>query len=166
MITGGGMGPRDNVQTLYGLSTDTKPAAGAGNGWAFVEIDTGKLYFYDVDGSQWIEWSGSGGGSQVETTIIPLQSVNAVSVQGLPAYLAQISGDIVAPNIGDTVTVTYDGTDYTVVAADYLGQAVMLGEASDGAPDFTNYPFMAFFAEGQQGLYCETSGSHTIKATK
>ncbi len=106
-------------------------------------------------------------GNSVETapvTLIPQQSVSAVSVQGMPAYLAQISGDIVAPNIGDTVTVTYDGTDYTVVAADYLGQAVMLGEASDGAPVFSNYPFMAFFAEGQQGLYCETSGSHTIKA--
>ena len=57
MVTGGGMDARSNVQTLYGLSTDlTKPTDGIGNGWAFVEMDTGKLYFYDAEGAQWIEW--------------------------------------------------------------------------------------------------------------
>lgn len=56
MITGGGMDPRDNVQTLYGTSTDTKPTEGVGNGWAFVEMDTGTLYFFDGEGQQWLEW--------------------------------------------------------------------------------------------------------------
>lgn len=42
--------------TLYGLSTDAKPTEGIGNGSAFIEMDTGKLYFYDAAGEQWIEW--------------------------------------------------------------------------------------------------------------
>ena len=45
--------------TLYGLSTDDpKPTEGIGNGSCFVEMDTGKLYFYDASegGSGWIEW--------------------------------------------------------------------------------------------------------------
>ena len=41
------------VVTYYGLSTDTKPAAG--NGDAFIEMDTGKVYFYDAE-SDWTEW--------------------------------------------------------------------------------------------------------------
>ena len=48
--------------TLFGLSTDTpKPTEGIGNGSAFIEMDTGKIYFYDASegGSGWIEWGGS-----------------------------------------------------------------------------------------------------------
>lgn len=56
MITFGGMRPEDNVQTLYGLSTDSKPTAGIGNGWSFIEIDTGKVYFFDAAGASWTEW--------------------------------------------------------------------------------------------------------------
>lgn len=43
-----------------GLSTDTKPNEtkdGVGNGAAFIEMDTGKLYFYDADSKQWVEFS-------------------------------------------------------------------------------------------------------------
>lgn len=47
-----------SAATLYGLSTDTKPTDGIGNGSAFIEMDTGKLFFYDASegGSGWIEW--------------------------------------------------------------------------------------------------------------
>ena len=41
--------------TLYGLSTDSKPTANISNGTAFVEMDTGKLYFYNAAGDVWIE---------------------------------------------------------------------------------------------------------------
>lgn len=43
--------------TIYGLSTDTKPAAAA-NGSAFVEMDSGKLYFFNAAGNAWVEWGG------------------------------------------------------------------------------------------------------------
>lgn len=45
--------------TYYGLSTETKPTTNVENGSSFVEMDTGKLYFYDTAGEQWIEWGAS-----------------------------------------------------------------------------------------------------------
>lgn len=44
---------------LRGLSTDEKPTEINGkvidNGSTFVEIDTGKVYLYDLDGETWNE---------------------------------------------------------------------------------------------------------------
>lgn len=37
-----------------GLSTDTKPS-NVGTGSIFVEVDTGKVFFYNQDGGTWIE---------------------------------------------------------------------------------------------------------------
>ena len=48
----------------YCKSTDTKPVGGISNGQALVEMDTGKIYFYDAAGnagSEWIEWTQSSG---------------------------------------------------------------------------------------------------------
>lgn len=45
------------ISTYYGLSTDTpKPTEGVGNGSAFIEMDTGKIYFYDLANTTWLEW--------------------------------------------------------------------------------------------------------------
>ncbi len=38
------------------LSTDTKPTSGILNGSVLIEMDTGKIYFYDEAGAQWREW--------------------------------------------------------------------------------------------------------------
>lgn len=44
---------------LRGLSTDTKPTEIGGksvdNGSVFIEIDTGKLFFYDLENEEWKE---------------------------------------------------------------------------------------------------------------
>lgn len=44
---------------LRGLSTDTKPTEigdkTIANGSVFIEIDTGKMYLYDLDNEQWNE---------------------------------------------------------------------------------------------------------------
>lgn len=44
---------------LRGLSTDTKPTEIDGktinNGSVFIEIDTGKIFFYDLENEQWKE---------------------------------------------------------------------------------------------------------------
>ncbi len=37
------------------LSTDDKPTAGMPNGSTCIEIDTGKVYLFDLDGNQWHE---------------------------------------------------------------------------------------------------------------
>ena len=44
---------------LRGLSTDTKPTEISNktidNGSTFIEIDTGKIYFYDLENEEWKE---------------------------------------------------------------------------------------------------------------
>lgn len=49
----------DREIELRGLSTDTKPTEVDGkdvpNGTVFVEIDTGKIYFYDLENQLWKE---------------------------------------------------------------------------------------------------------------
>jgi len=47
---------RENtLAVFYGLSTDTKPT-GVENGRKFIEMDTGKTYYYSASGSgEWID---------------------------------------------------------------------------------------------------------------
>lgn len=40
---------------LRGLSTDEKPIENIENGSVFIEIDTGKIYMYDLENEQWME---------------------------------------------------------------------------------------------------------------
>lgn len=45
------------IVTMMGLSTDSKPTdSSIGNGSAFIEMNTSKLYFYDAAGESWKEW--------------------------------------------------------------------------------------------------------------
>ena len=46
---------KEIVGELRGLSTDTKPID-ADNGCIFIEMDTGKIYFYDKENTQWREF--------------------------------------------------------------------------------------------------------------
>lgn len=48
---------------MVGLSTDTKPTGvSVGNGWSYIEMDTGKVFFYNAEDEEWLEFAGSGGG--------------------------------------------------------------------------------------------------------
>lgn len=38
--------------TLYGLSSESKPTT-YGNGSKFIEVDTGKTYYFDATGCEW-----------------------------------------------------------------------------------------------------------------
>lgn len=44
---------------IYCLSTDTQPT-NVPNGSICIEMDTGKIYFFDAAGSTWIEFGGGG----------------------------------------------------------------------------------------------------------
>jgi len=48
----------DAPHTYYGLSTDEKPAD-ANNSSRYIEMDTGKVFFFDADGAEWLEVGGS-----------------------------------------------------------------------------------------------------------
>lgn len=43
------------AEEYRGLSTDTKPTS-CGNGSVFIEMDTGKIYFFDASTGDWLEW--------------------------------------------------------------------------------------------------------------
>lgn len=40
---------------LRGLSTDEKPTEDVSNGTIFIEMDTGKIYMYDLENEEWKE---------------------------------------------------------------------------------------------------------------
>ena len=45
-----------DFSTFFGLHDDEKPTGDdITNGSVFVEIDTGKVYFYDAENEQWLE---------------------------------------------------------------------------------------------------------------
>lgn len=46
---------KQTVKTYAGLSTDTKPVENTENGSTFLEMDTGDLYIFDKQNSQWRE---------------------------------------------------------------------------------------------------------------
>lgn len=48
-----------------GLSTDEKPVESVDNGDEFQEIDTGKVYKFDIDTTQWYEQPTGGGGVSI-----------------------------------------------------------------------------------------------------
>ena len=43
------------IGTYYGLRTDSKPTEGVANGSCFLEMDTGKVYFFNAASSTWVE---------------------------------------------------------------------------------------------------------------
>ena len=48
---------KDLKQTYIGLSTDDKPPADKlNNGAVFIEMDTSKIYFWDAENAEWLEW--------------------------------------------------------------------------------------------------------------
>lgn len=56
------MAIRQEGNTYYGLSTDTKPTGAVLNGREFREMDTGKKYLFDAENGEWLEQPEEGGG--------------------------------------------------------------------------------------------------------
>lgn len=50
--------PRHYVEGAC-LSTDTKPTTQIANGSCLIEMDTGKVFFYDEAGISWKEFGGA-----------------------------------------------------------------------------------------------------------
>lgn len=62
-----------------------------------------------------------------------------------------------------TITVTFDGTDYTCPRIDLYGY-YLYGGFNEQGPTFTEYPFAIQSQSGINGIYTETAGEHTIAA--
>ena len=50
-----GISDNNHPTTYYGLSTDTKPTKNVINGAIFIEINTGKAFFFDRANTTWLE---------------------------------------------------------------------------------------------------------------
>lgn len=89
---------------MVGLSTDSKPTGvSVGNGWSFIEMDTGKVFFYNAADEEWLEFAGSGGGGG--------QGGSNVLVVGL-----------------DTATMTLDKTWQEIHDADFAVIKTVFGD--------------------------------------
>ena len=42
------------IADLFGTSLDTKPATGYATGSTFTEVDTGDIYLFNEDASEWV----------------------------------------------------------------------------------------------------------------
>ena len=50
-------GTYSGVANYFGLTTDDMPTGDdVANGSRFIEMDSGKIYLYDAEGAQWLEW--------------------------------------------------------------------------------------------------------------
>lgn len=124
---------------LMGLSTDTKPTGtfsgyNVGENSVYLEMDTGKLYFFN--GNTWEEMSMSGGGSGA----------------GLPAVTSEDDGKVLGVVNGAWGKMDIgSGDEYETVAEIAVGQMQKYGELyAYGIPDGTEPPISdEDFASGQ-----------------
>ena len=98
-----------------GLSTDEKPVESVDNGDEFQEIDTGKVYKFDIDTAQWYEQPTGGG------TSVVLDSIEVFTPPNKTIY---------------TVGQTFDTTGMQIIARYNLGLSKIVTEytySPDGA---------------------------------
>lgn len=90
------------ISTYYGLSTDSKPTEGVGNGSAFIEMDTSKVYFFDVDNITWREW---GAASNATSNAASTLSMTRPSLTLGNSFSPDVEGDmpVMAEDVPDVV---------------------------------------------------------------
>lgn len=130
---------------LVGLSTDTKPTGvSVGNGWSFIEMDTGKVFFYNAEDEEWLEFAGSGGGGGQggsEMLVIHGDSSTMALDKTWTEIAAANAAVIVLDFGGNAIQRAY--VTYTYIEANkYCVEAV----ASDGVP--MGVKFSATSADG------------------
>ena len=91
------------------------------------------------------------------------ETVTTATGEGEPAPVGMLTYAewLSAPSI----TVTFNGTDYTVQMIDNGDSAHIYGEIGAQGPSFANYPFCIIsLSQGMNLLYTEISGTYTIVA--
>lgn len=122
---------------MVGLSTDTKPTGvSVGNGWSFIEMDTGKVFFYNAEDEEWLEFAGTGGGGG--------QGGSNVLIVGM-----------------DMATHTLDKTWTEIKNADY---PVVVIEADENTKQWMNI-LSAEYENGLYTVHVTIDGSAVVFAT-
>ena len=114
---------------MVGLSTDDKPTGlNIGNGWSFIEMDTGKVYFYNAADSEWIEFAGSGGGGQGGNSVLV---VHETWSDEYTAVLDKTAAEILAayPFVSKEFDTSADGG--------YVGKSMLTQYSSENGHNFS-----------------------------
>lgn len=82
-----------------------------------------------------------------------------VTTAGSSMYKATLAYSVTID--ADSITVTFDSTEYTCSRIDASG-GYYYGGFSTSGPDFTNYPFAIESINGVNKVYTETASTHTI----
>ena len=152
------------------LSTDTKPTDGIANGSLCLEMDTGKIYAFNEEASEWIEIgssSGGGGGDDGDLIFITEETITTEA----DSVVGTASGEFSYSSVikSGTIIVTFDGTEYECSRIDgndtyYYGGYSFV---DPDQPDFSEYPFIIFSEFYEEPVYnvlvTENAGTYTVK---
>lgn len=135
-------GSKNFIGELRGLSTDTKPSEIEGheitNGCIFLEMDTGKIYFYDLENDTWHEFkNGSSPSPTPVTSYLTLGQYKIYNSDGtrvLDEYsdYTNVTGSLVNYDTGDTI---WEFNDEAPIGAGFVEAGtyqLFVQSASDG----------------------------------
>lgn len=173
------MAIRQEGNTYYGLSTDTKPTGAVLNGREFREMDTGKTYLFDEENGEWLEQpeegGGGGGGSTTLSGLTDVDISNPSNGQTLVYNASAGKWENGAGGGGgtpDMIILTTDytgmwtGATYSIIAGSYSALRAKLvahnpavvclcvEQSGDGFSSYTEYvPFLVTLGVGAEEDY-------------
>lgn len=163
-----------NAPDYRGLSSDSKPTATV-NGASFIEIDTGELFFFDGENSEWCKVGTGGGSSDEPMTDVIFEGTVTTEDSGYGDYAAQFNTDYDLSSIEDNAlcVINYHGHDYmcTVTSTSFASSThYRLGASPDpetDVVDFSEYPFLITWGISEEQiappeLITETGGDHYL----
>lgn len=158
------------VVEMVCLSTDTKPTD-YGNGSLCLEMDTGKIFAYDEEDTEWDEQtatSGGGGGGASVVTIIPEQTV---TITDSPVALTGVDASSLSNDDKILMRVSGDLSTYPPESIDMLNECSY--NSTTEAFGITDYNYYAT-AQKDGGVwklsindgYNEAEGTYKVMAVK
>lgn len=137
---------------MVGLSTDTKPTGvSIGNGWSFIEMDTGKVFFYNAEDEEWLEFAGSGGGGGQGGSNVLVVNCNAstytLDKTWQEIHDAPFAVIMIQQNSNKMVfyiaSITSIDSAYSVAAfsegGDAIGETIFVTDSADGYPAISSH---------------------------
>lgn len=105
----------------------------------------------------------SAGENGWEVTTNTLFSESITTAGSSPAPVANLAYTTLIS--ADPLTVTFDGTDYTLPPVTGMGGSYAYGDVGGSGPDFTNYPFCIISTGAANMVYTENEGTYSISAS-
>ena len=141
--------PRDDYCEFMGLSTDTKPEK-PGENSLFYELDTGEFYYFS---GVWAKI----GEKPVEKAALIKATVTTTD-PAFAGYGTAVLPAIIFPDVGETVTLIFDGTEYTCEVQEFDAYPA-IGSLDF---DFADYPFVIYNEDGYL-ISTPDEAEHTVE---